>query len=85
MVREKSGDNASSRMLTVMEVSRLLHVHPNTLRKWSEEGQIKAYRIGPRGDRRFKPEDIYALLLGEMKDNQYSAGFDKPQQDCNIE
>ena len=51
-------------MLTVREVSRLLHVHTNTLRRWSDDGVIKAYRIGPRGDRRFRPEDI-ALILQE--------------------
>ena len=56
-----------STMLTVREVSRLLHVHSNTLRRWSDQGIIKAYRIGPRGDRRFRPEDIAVLLLEESK------------------
>ena len=56
-----------STMLTVREVSRLLHVHSNTLRRWSDQGIIKAYRIGPRGDRRFRPEDIAVLLLEETK------------------
>ncbi|MCX6819045.1 MAG: helix-turn-helix domain-containing protein [Candidatus Aenigmarchaeota archaeon] len=51
-------------MLTVREVSRLLHVHTNTLRRWSDDGVIKAYRIGPRGDRRFRPEDIALILQG---------------------
>jgi len=59
----------TSTMLTVREVSRLLHVHSNTLRRWNDLGVIKAYRIGPRGDRRFKPEDIAALLLEEVKDS----------------
>jgi excisionase family DNA binding protein len=54
-------------MLTVREVSQLLHVHTNTLRRWSDQGILKAYRIGPRGDRRFKPEDIAVLLLQENK------------------
>lgn len=54
-------------MLTVREVSQLLHVHTNTLRRWSDQGIVKAYRIGPRGDRRFKPEDIAVLLLEENK------------------
>ena len=54
-------------MLTVREVSRLLHVHSNTLRRWSDQGIVKAYRIGPRGDRRFRAEDIAVLLLEENK------------------
>ena len=62
MMRENILPNS---MLTVREVSQLLHVHTNTLRRWSDTGIIKTYRIGPRGDRRFKPEDIAVLLLQE--------------------
>jgi len=60
-------DNLTNNMLTVREVSQILHVHSNTLRRWSDLGIIKAYRIGPRGDRRFKQEDIGLLLLEESK------------------
>jgi len=49
-------------MLTVREVADLLHVHPNTLRRWSNKGRIRAYRITPRGDRRFKREEIVRFL-----------------------
>ena len=49
-------------LLTVREVARLLHVHPNTLRRWSDRGRIRAYRITPRGDRRFKHEEILRFL-----------------------
>jgi excisionase family DNA binding protein len=68
MVNVMTNDNRADGMLTITEVSRLLHVHPNTLRRWSEEGLIRAYRIGPRGDRRFKSEDIAKLLLGKAED-----------------
>lgn len=57
---------SSSKMLTVAEVSQLLHVHPNTVRTWSDNGLLKAYRLGHRGDRRFKPEDIDRLLAGKL-------------------
>jgi excisionase family DNA binding protein len=60
-------NNLTDNMLTVREVSQILHVHSNTLRRWSDQGIIKAYRIGPRGDRRFKQEDISLLLLEESK------------------
>ena len=54
-----------SDMLTVKEVARLLHIHPNTLRRWSNKGRIRAYRITTRGDRRFKREEI-AHFLAEL-------------------
>jgi len=60
-------NNLADNMLTVREVSQILHVHSNTLRRWSDLGIIKAYRIGPRGDRRFKQEDINLLLTEESK------------------
>ena len=58
-------------MLTVREVARLLHVHPNTLRRWSNAGRIKAYHINQRGDRRFRREEIARFLteLGAAKDS----------------
>ena len=52
-------------MLTLREVAELLHIHPNTLRRWSNNGRIRAYRITPRGDRRFKREEI-AHFLAEL-------------------
>jgi excisionase family DNA binding protein len=59
-----NGEHMSD-MLTVREVARLLHVHPNTLRRWNNKGRIRAYRITPRGDRRFRREEI-AHFLAEL-------------------
>jgi excisionase family DNA binding protein len=61
-------------MLTIREVSQILHVHSNTLRRWSDQGIIRAYRIGPRGDRRFKREDIVCILQDENWREEASAG-----------
>jgi len=49
-------------MLTVSDVARLLSVHINTVRRWSNQGILKAYRIGSRGDRRFQQDDIASFL-----------------------
>ena len=56
-------------MLTASEVARLLNVHMNTVRRWSNQGVLKAYRIGSRGDRRFRQEDIAYFLSQENKVN----------------
>jgi excisionase family DNA binding protein len=55
-------------MLTVREVAQLLHIHTNTVRRWSDRGVLKAYRITQRGDRRFRREDI-AHFLAELNAN----------------
>ena len=49
-------------MLTTTEVARLLHVHPNTVRRWSDSGMIVTERVGPRADRRFTQEEIERFL-----------------------
>ena len=49
-------------LLTVGQVARMLHVHPNSIRRWSDEGLLKCYRIGRRGDRRYDLEDIKVFL-----------------------
>ena len=45
-------------LLTVREVARLLHVHENTVRRWSNKSIIPSLRIGQRGDRRYHKDDI---------------------------
>ena len=50
-------------MLTTGEVARLLNVHDSTVRRWNDRGIIKAYRIGPRGERRFRRDDIALFFL----------------------
>jgi excisionase family DNA binding protein len=58
--------NESVKMLTTSEVADRLNVHPNTVRQWCRQGRLKAYRLGSRGDRRFKTTDIDSLLMVEI-------------------
>jgi len=62
--------NLADNMMTVTEVSRILHVHPNTLRRWSDKGIIKSYCITSRGDRRFMSGDIHQFLAEMYRQNQ---------------
>jgi len=57
------GSNRMEPMLTVREVARLLNIHSNTVRRWSDRGIIRVYRISRRGDRRFRREDIAHFLV----------------------
>jgi excisionase family DNA binding protein len=49
-------------MLTVNEVSQILHIHSNTVRRWANQGILRTYRVNSRGDRRFVREDIDRFL-----------------------
>jgi len=49
-------------LLTTSDVARLLNIHINTVRRWTNEGKLRAYRIGSRGDRRFQRADIASFL-----------------------
>jgi excisionase family DNA binding protein len=48
--------------LSTGDVARLLNIHVNTVRRWSHSGLLKTYRVGPRGDRRFRRNDVQKLL-----------------------
>lgn len=49
-------------LLTAGEVARLLNVHINTVRNWSNLGVLQSIRIGPRNDRQFREKDILTFL-----------------------
>jgi excisionase family DNA binding protein len=67
-----SDHNEIDNMLTPREVAGLLHIHPNTLKRWSEKGRIRVFRINPRGDRRYRRADI-ARFLAEFNPSRDSA------------
>lgn len=55
-------------LLTVKDVADIFSVHENTVRRWSNSGKIKAYRISKRGDRRFFLEDVSEFIY-QLKQN----------------
>jgi excisionase family DNA binding protein len=52
-------------MLSVSAVAKLLGVHPNTVRIWTESGVLQSYRIGPRKDRRIPAAVVRAMLASD--------------------
>ena len=56
--------------LTVREVACFLNIHANTVRRWSDLGILKSFCVGPRGDLRFKREDLLAFLPPEARSNR---------------
>jgi len=58
-------NNQVESMLTISEVAQSLNVHINTVRRWSNQGLLKTFRIGSRGDRRYRQQDIENFLVRE--------------------
>jgi len=60
---------AAQRTVTVAGAARILGVHPNTVRAWSDQGRLPFMRINARGDRRYRVAALEAFLaeagLGE--------------------
>ena len=54
----KYDEKGDSQYLTLAEVSKLLNVHPNTLRNWDANGTLKAIHIGIKKVRRYRKSDI---------------------------
>ena len=49
-------------LLTLKEACEILKCHPNTLRQWDKKGILIAIRIGVKGIRRYRKEDIIRFL-----------------------
>lgn len=58
-VREP-GRRDGARWLGVAEASRLLGVHPTTLRQWTAQGSVRAF-LTPGGHRRYREADLLAF------------------------
>jgi DNA (cytosine-5)-methyltransferase 1 len=59
-MQAQTSDNKA--LLTINEVAKIFNVHPATIRRWDNEGKLKAVRIGERGHRKYKKDDIETLL-----------------------
>jgi excisionase family DNA binding protein len=64
MAYKDPGLSSQTRWLSLQEASRMLGVHPSTLRQWADSGKIRAVRT-PGGHRRFAESDVRAVLEPE--------------------
>jgi len=62
MAKKKSNEDNPDALLRTADVAELLNVHSNTVRRWSNKGILETYLIGPRGDRRFRRQDVKQLV-----------------------
>jgi excisionase family DNA binding protein len=48
--------------LTITEAAEFLKVSKTSLRRWSNDGRLSCYRVGHRGERRFREKDLLAFV-----------------------
>ena len=48
--------------MPISSVATFLGVHPNTIRRWSNNGLIQCFRLGPRNDRRFELQHVMEMI-----------------------
>jgi len=53
---------ANGSLMTIDEVAKFLKVNPTTIRRWTNSGQLKCYRIGNKNERRFDKKDLIDYL-----------------------
>lgn len=55
------------KLLTIRQAAEILNVHVETLRRWDKRSKLKAIIVNERGDRRYDPKDIKAILKNKEK------------------
>jgi excisionase family DNA binding protein len=50
------------RFLTISEAAEFLHVSEVSLRRWTNSGKLRCFRVGGRNERRFLVEDLLAFM-----------------------
>ena len=50
------------RFLTIAEAAEFLQVSETSLRRWTNNGSLRCFRVGGRNERRFLKEDLLAFM-----------------------
>ena len=75
---EPAGMGHLNPLLTVDEVASMLRVHPESVCRWHDEGWLFGYRIGRRGNRRFREvavENFLSAWPGLARESAIDAGL----------
>jgi IS30 family transposase len=60
--KENNRRHSISSLMSIAGIAAVIGVHPNTIRRWSDEGLIPCFRLGPRQDRRFDPQLVLETI-----------------------
>jgi len=76
-MRQMTSEVQLETMVTVRQVADFLHVSISTVRRWSDSGMLKSYRVGPRGDRRYRLNDVLSFVEESTYHPKAGAAGDK--------
>jgi len=76
-MKQMTNDVQLEAMLTIREVADFLHVSISTVRRWSDGGILKSYRVGPRGDRRYLRDNVLSFLKESTRRQKTGAAREK--------
>ena len=80
----QSGTSDQRNMLTVTEAAERLRAHAHSVRRWADMGILPSHRVGVRGDRRFRRQDLDQFLVPGQKGGYGRSGesnkVDKPRK-----
>ncbi len=62
MIKRPERKLENEAIMTCTEVAEFLRVHLNSVRRWSRSGELKAYKVGSRGDWRYREQDVLDFL-----------------------
>src|SRR3979490_1430483 len=65
------------RFLTISEAAEFLHVSEASLRRWTNRGKLRCFRVGGRNERRFLVEDLIAFM--PLEDTQLEQQVGDPE------
>ena len=72
------------KLLTIKETASLLNVSEMSLRRWTNAGKLKCYRVGGKKERRFAKKDIKNFLQGNHGDIPLGIGDLKVNDSAHI-
>lgn len=73
--RKRNKNNAvnegiTKEIMTCDEVAEYLRVHVSSVRRWSRSGKLIAFKVGGRGDWRYREQDVLAFLYDANREGK---------------
>lgn len=70
--------HSKEELLNIKQAASLLSVSEASLRRWTDSGNLKCYRVGAQKARRFRREDLVSFIGGDPKKASQTQGADRP-------